>query len=486
MRIVENLQQKIFTRAAFEFAYRIPRIKLEALYKHYAPELMNRFFDIISVQKGLSKVLIDFTTASIQVLFGLILLSFYHPFFIIFSLILIILIYFIFKTTARRGLETSLEESKSKYKVAHWLEEMARNNVTFKLAGETNLPLKRVDEEVEAYVSHREKHFKVLIQQFSLMVGFKVVVATGLLAIGSLLVMEQQMNIGQFVASEIIILLVLTAVEKLILSLETIYDVLTSLEKIAQVTDLDLENEEGILISEYCQDGGLTVDMSRVTFGYPDSEVPIINGLNLKLNANESVLISGETNSGKSTLLHLIAGVYSAQAGYISYNDFPQGNLQPQNLRSVIGDCLMDEQLFEGTVFENIGIGRASATFENVKWAVHNLGLSDFVKSLPLGYDSIIDPEGRKFSKGVIDKLLLARSIADKPKLLLIKDAFQSIRTEEKKQIVDFLLKKDQPWTLVVVSSDNYVAERVDRIVLLEQGQVVAEGNYKQMKDKLF
>jgi ABC-type bacteriocin/lantibiotic exporter with double-glycine peptidase domain len=81
---------------------------------------------------------------------------------------------------------------------------------------------------------------------------------------------------------------------------------------------------------------------------------------------------------------------------------------------------------------------------------------------------------------------LLARSIADKPKLLLIKDAFQSIRTEEKKQIVDFLLKKDQPWTLVVVSSDNYVAERVDRIVLLEQGQVVAEGNYKQMKDKLF
>ncbi|MEO9531245.1 MAG: ATP-binding cassette domain-containing protein [Crocinitomicaceae bacterium] len=485
MRIVENLQQKIFTRAAFEFAYRIPRIKLEALYKYYAPELMNRFFDIISVQKGLAKVLIDFSTASIQVLFGLILLSFYHPFFIIFSLILIILIYVIFKITARRGLETSLAESKSKYKVAHWLEEMARNNVTFKLAGETNLPLERVDEEVEEYVSSREKHFKVLIQQFSLMVGFKVVVATGLLAIGSLLVMEQQMNIGQFVASEIIILLVLGAVEKLILSLETIYDVLTSLEKIAQVTDLELESEEGVLISDHCNDKGLKVDMSNVSFGYPDSELPIINSLNLSFKPKESILISGHNNAGKSTLLHLIAGVYAPSSGYISYNDYPQGNLQAQNLRSVIGDCLMEEQLFEGTVYENIAIGRANATFENVKWAVQNLGLSEFVKSLPQGYDTIIDPEGRKFSKGMIDKLLLARSIADKPKLLLIKDAFQSIRSEEKNQIVDFLLSKDQPWTLAIVSSDAYVAQKVDRIVILEKGSVKVEGNYSQMKDKL-
>ena len=317
------------------------------------------------------------------------------------------------------------------------------------------------------------------------MVGFKVVVATGLLAIGSLLVMEQQMNIGQFVASEIIILLVLGAVEKLILSLETIYDVLTSLEKIAQVTDLELESEGGVLISDHCHDKGLKVDMNNVSFGYPDSELPIINALNLSFNSNESILISGHNNAGKSTLLHLIAGVYAPSSGYIAYNDYPQGNLQPQNLRSVIGDCLMEEQLFEGTVFENIAIGRANATFENVKWAVENLGLSEFVKSLPQGYDTIIDPEGRKFSKGMIDKLLLARSIADKPKLLLIKDAFQSIRSEEKNEIVDFLLSKDQPWTLAIVSSDAYVAQKVDRIVILKKGSVVGEGNYSQMKDKL-
>jgi ABC-type bacteriocin/lantibiotic exporter with double-glycine peptidase domain len=485
MRIVENLQQKIFTRAAFEFAYRIPRIKLEALYKHYAPELMNRFFDIISVQKGLAKILIDFSTASIQVLFGLILLSFYHPFFIIFSLILIILIWVIFKITARRGLETSLSESKSKYKVAHWLEEMARNNITFKLAGRTNLPLERTDQEVEEYIKYREKHFKVLIQQFSLMVGFKVVVALGLLAIGSVLVMQQQMNIGQFVASEIIILMVLGAVEKLILSLETIYDVLTSLEKIAQVTDLELESDEGVQISDFCETGGLRVEMNQVMFGYPDSERFILRGIDLKIDCGDNVLIIGENNSGKSTLLHLIAGVYAPKSGYIAYNDFPQGNLDPENLRSVIGDCLMEEQLFEGTVFDNIALGRDGATFENVKWAVKNLGLAEFIKALPQGYDTIIDPEGRKFSKGMIDKLLLARAIADKPRLLLIKDAFQSVRAEEKKTIVDFLMREDQPWTLVAVSSDDYIARKVDRILLLEEGQIKSSGNYEEMKAKL-
>jgi ABC-type bacteriocin/lantibiotic exporter with double-glycine peptidase domain len=485
MRIVENLQQKIFTRAAFEFAYRIPRIKLEALYKHYAPELMNRFFDIISVQKGLSKILIDFSTASIQVVFGLILLSFYHPFFIIFSLILVALIYAIFKITARRGLETSLAESKSKYKVAHWLEELARNNVTFKLAGETNLPLEKTDVEVESYIGSREKHFKILIQQFSLMVGFKVIVATGLLAIGSILVMEQQMNIGQFVASEIIILMVLSAVEKLIMSLESIYDVLTSLEKIAQVTDLELESDEGVAISELCKDCGMSVELNHVHFKYPESAKNVIRDLSMKIESGKRILISGSNNSGKSTLLHLIAGVYSPTNGSISYNDFPQGNLEPQNLRSVIGDCLMEEQLFEGTVIENIAIGRERATFENIQWAVKNLGLSEFIKSLPLGYNTIIDPEGRKFSKGMIDKLLLARSIADKPKLLLIKDAFQSIRSHEKNRIIDFLLDKSNDWTVVMVSPDEYLAQQVDEIMLMEKGKVIEQGTYQMMKDKI-
>jgi ABC-type bacteriocin/lantibiotic exporter with double-glycine peptidase domain len=471
LKITENLQQKIFTRASFEFAYRIPRIRLEALYKHYAPELMNRFFDIVAIQKGLSKVLIDFSTASIQTLFGLILLSLYHPFFIVYSLVLIILIYSIFKFTAKKGLNTSLKESKEKYAVAHWLEEVARTSVSFKLAGKTDLPMKRTNKLSGSYVNAREKHFKVLKQQYILMVVFKVLVAAGLLIVGSMLVMDQQMNIGQFVAAEIIILLVMGSVEKLILSLETIYDILSSLEKVGQVTDLKLDSDSGIDIQKTSK--GLSIDIEDIDFSYPDQTKRIFKSSSLKIESNERVMIIGDSDSGKTTLLYLITGLYRPQKGSIALNNLPIQNYNPEKLRSIIGDCLMDELLFEGTLLENITMGRPNATMENVMWAIENLELQDFVKSLPLGLNTQFFPEGKQFSKGIIDKIILARSIADKPKLLLIKDAFTSLVGEERNRISDFILSKENNWTVVIASRDEAIKAKVDRVIKTQNQSLI-------------
>ena len=250
MRIIENVQQKIFTRSSFEFAYRFPKIKMSELRSYYPPELANRFFDTLTVQKGLSKILIDFPAAILQIIFGLMLLSFYHPFFIIYGMLLILLIYIVFKFSAQRGLDTSLDESKQKYKVAHWIQEVARSILSFKLSGKTTLALQKNDELVSNYLDAREGHFKVLVQQFIKLIGFKILVTAGLLVIGGFLVLNQEMNIGQFVAAEIIILLVINSVEKLILGLESFYDVLTSIEKIGQVVDKELEAQDGGSISE--------------------------------------------------------------------------------------------------------------------------------------------------------------------------------------------------------------------------------------------
>ncbi|MEN8810972.1 MAG: ATP-binding cassette domain-containing protein, partial [Flavobacteriales bacterium] len=471
LKITEILQQKLFARAAFEFAFRIPNIKMAALYKHYAPELMNRFFDIISVQKGISKILIDFSSASIQVVFGLILLSLYHPFFIIFSLILVILVWAIFQYTAKVGLETSLIESKNKYHVAHWLQELARTNVSFKLAGKTSLPLEVTDKRTESYINARESHFKILVKQYSLLVVFKAIVASGLLVIGSLLVMEQQMNIGQFVAAEIIILLVINSVEKLIVSLETIYDVLTSLEKIGQVTDLELENNEGICILDNLEDNGLKLELNKVSFGYTSDNLSVLSNINVVINPNEKVLLYGDNDSGKSTLMYLMSALYAPSAGFIAYNDLPQGNLKLSTLRNVIGDCLREELLFDGTIYDNIKMGREKATFENIKWAIHNIGLEENIKRLPKGYDTMIDSRGQKFSKGIIDKILLARAIADKPRLLLIKDAFGAISPDERNRIINFLTHKDRCWTLVLASSNEALAPKMEKIIILKEGK---------------
>jgi ABC-type bacteriocin/lantibiotic exporter with double-glycine peptidase domain len=483
LRITETLQQRIFTRAAFEFVYRIPRIRMEALYKHYAPELMNRFFDILGVQKGLSKILIDISAASLQVLFGLILLSLYHPFFMIFSVVLLVSIFLALRMTIRRGLQTSLVESKHKYKVAHWLEEVARVASTFKLAGSTNLPIKRMDKYVRNYVDAREDHFKVLRFQYGLMVAFKAIVALGLLAIGGYLVMEQVLNIGQFVAAEIIILLMITSVEKLVVSLETIYDVLTALEKIGQVMDLELEKDSGRILEKSPENPALEIELNNVSFSYPDTNKKVLRNIELHIKPGERYLISGTNGSGKSSLIHIIAGLYKIQDGSILYQGINIQSYTKDSIRAAIGGCLSDEQLFEGTLAENISLNRPGVTKADVEWAVEKAGLKNWVKTLPLGYDNPLDPVGSKLSRSVVQKILVARGIVDRPGLLLLEYALDQIDYEDRRKIIDFLLEKDNPWTLVSVSNDDYLARNVDKIVLMNNGSIEHIDSYDKLKN---
>jgi len=299
MRITENIQQNIFARAAFEFAYRIPKVKFESIYKHYAPELMNRFFEVLTLQKALSKILMEFSSASLQIIFGLILLSLYHPFFIVFSLLLVVLVYGIIKFTAPKGLKSSLEESKYKYKVASWLEELARTKDSFKLSGNTKLPLEKTDAAVVQYINARENHFSILKTQYILLLAFKVIVALSLLLVGGALVIDQQMNIGQFVAAEIIILLVIGSAEKIIMTLENVYDILTSLEKIGQVTDLELDPTSGSAVIDELNKSAFSVQVNDVSFAYPGRDKLLLKNISFSVNKNELIGITGENGSDK-------------------------------------------------------------------------------------------------------------------------------------------------------------------------------------------
>jgi len=472
LRITENLQQRIFTRAAFEFSYRIPRTKMSELIKHYFPELANRFFDTMTLQKGVSKILIDFSAASIQIIFGLILLSLYHPFFIVFSFILVALLLSIFKLTSKRGLQTSLEESKYKYKVAHWLQEIARTSITFKLAGNTQLHFNKTDKNVEGYLNSREKHFKILLQQYSMLVFFKVVITASLLIVGGWLVMDQHMNIGQFVAAEIIIIMIMNAVEKLILNLEIIYDVLTSIEKIGQVTDLEMENISGSNISEFIDDKGLSIQLLNLKYQYPDENHYTLNNLSVDINSCSTHLLTGKNGSGKSTLLHIMAALLEVKEGVINFNDIPLGNIDVHSLRAITGNCFIQDQIFEGTIEENISLGRENVKLNDTIWATQSVGLDDFIKTLPKGYNTQLNPLGNKLPSNILYKLLLARSIVHRPKLLLIEDVFGKFTPEDRKSILEFLTSKKNGWTLILAASDTQYADYFDHVLFLNNGKI--------------
>ena len=480
LTITENLQQKIFTRSAFEFSYRIPRLQFEAIDKTYLPELVNRFFDTLSVQKGLSKILMDFSTATLQILFGLILLSLYHPFFILFSLLLVLIMYLIFRYTAPKGLRTSLDESSYKYEVVHWLEEQARAMETFKLAGDTDLPLNRTDETVSSYLKQRKAHFKTLMWQYINLAAFKVVIAASLLIIGSLLVINQQMNIGQFVASEIIIILVLASIEKLILSMETIYDVLTAIEKIGSVTDIPLEKDSGTQAEII--DEGLSLDMIDLNYRFPDSKEEVLSNVNLRVSVGEKICISGQSSAGKSLLLQMIAGLYDSFEGSITYNDIPLNNWQKTHLRSITGDSLSKEDIFSGSLEENISLGRPGVSIEDIHKATKIVGLSEFVKSLHQGYETRLLSEGKNLPKTIRLKIMLARSIVANPKLVLLSDSFNHLPRNEKASFLEYILHNK--WTVIAISNDPQVAKLFDRSVVMEKGEIIDDDVHQNHKEK--
>lgn len=240
MTLVEVLQQRIFAKAAFEFAYRLPRIQPDALSGYDPPELMNRFFDVLTLMKGLPKLLIDLTAAAVQILFGIILLSFYHPVFLGFGLFTLLILLSISWIYGPRGIRTSLNESKYKYKVVSYLEDFARDLPRYRHRDDTG-PIDRIDDLVAKYVSHRNDHFRVLKRFFYSAIAFRTLITGGLLILGTSLVINREMTLGQFVAAELVIILISGSVEKLISGIDTVFDMLTAVEKIANVTDLPLE-----------------------------------------------------------------------------------------------------------------------------------------------------------------------------------------------------------------------------------------------------
>ena len=473
IRIIENMQQKIFTRASFEFSYRFPKIKMEELRNYYPPELANRFFDTLTVQKSLAKILVDFPAALLQIIFGLLLLSFYHPFFIIYGLLLILLIYVVFKFTAQRGLQTSLEESQNKYKVAHWIQEIARSILSFKLSGNTTHAIDKNDVLVSSYLEARESHFKILVLQFIQMIGFKVLVTAGLLLIGGLLVLNQEMNIGQFVAAEIIILLVISSVEKLILGLETFYDLLTSLEKLGQVVDKDLESQVGE--KPFREDEGFNVELKDISYNVPGRDKKILDKINLKVTPSCTVLLKGPAGSGKSTLLRLMAGILQPDSGQIFVNEVSLTGVNLNYYRSHLGQSMPEESPFEGTILENLTIGDKSISMERVYWALEKTKLISFVKEQPMGLKTILYPEGKQIPYTVGKKLVLARSILRKPRMLLLKDPLDHFKLEEADEVMEFLTDPANGWALVVVSENERWASKCGRVVLMEDGKIIKE-----------
>jgi ABC-type bacteriocin/lantibiotic exporter with double-glycine peptidase domain len=466
LQVIEKIKQKIFVRFSLEFTDRLPKINIEKLDNEYLPEMVNRYFDSVSLQKGVDKLLVDLPAAIIQVVFGLILLSLYHPVFIAFGILLIITVLAVIRFTSQKGMLAAIDASSYKYGVAAWLQEIARSIKTFKYTKGTSLHMQKTDYMLGGYLNSRTAYFKVLLQQFWSLISFKIIITGAMLTIGSYLLITQQINVGQFIASDIVIIAIIGSIEKLITNLDAVYDALVSVEKLALITEADIEQSGNIELSR--KNEGVEVDFKDVSFSYTEGQ-QVLQGISFSAKPGELLLLKGSSGAGKSTILRLLTGAFTAYEGKILIDQLPVANYSINSLRKETGILLSVQDIFQGTILENLTMGNPEISLDEINHLVRITGLQSYVESSRKGYDSPMMPGGVKLSNQVRKNILLIRALLGHNRLLLLEEPFAHLSNSQKEQVIKYIKEKKRATTLIA-SSDERLSDVSDQVILITNG----------------
>ena len=334
------------------------------------------------------------------------------------------------------------------------------------------LNLKKTDELVSGYLEARTSHFNVLLFQYWTLIGFKILITAAMLVVGSVLLINQQLNIGQFIASEIVILLVLNSVEKLILNLDKVYDVLTSVEKLAKITDMPLDKDGNLLLEE--KNIGLAVSVKDLHFSY--NSIPVLKGININIEPGQKVAITGGEGAGKSSMLRVLTGSYHKYEGNILINSIPLKNYQSDSLRIKTGVLLGKQEIFHGTLLENITMGNVEITPNAIIDLAVQIGLKDFIEQQENGFNTELDPVGKRLSRNVIQKILLLRALVHQPRLLLLEEPWTSLDDDTKNMIKSYLLNK-KDITVLVATNDPAFISKCDLVMVMKDGELISTMN---------
>lgn len=476
MYVVDVLRRRIFVRTAFDIAYRLPRIKAIALEGEYAPELVNRFFDVITVTKSLGKFLLDGISAALVALIGLVLLAVYHPFFLLFDIFLMIFLILLVAVLGRGGLKTSIKESKKKYAVANWLEEIARCQQAFKLNADDNFAFQRLDAIAEEYVRAHRSHFIVIARQVAGSSFFRSVATVGVLGLGGMLVIERQLSLGQLVAAELVIISLLASIEKLITQFEDFYDLLTGLDKLSSITDKEVEEVGG----EHPDFGhsALEVHAENLRFSYPNNHT-VLDAFSLHIPAGARVSIVGENGSGKTTFAELLMGLHETEKGSLRFNGYELRRLSLPALRHAIGTVSRENDVFEGSIEENITMGR-TVSYAQLQRAISVAGMEEDIRLLKKGLATHVLPSGTNLPYGLVRRIVLARCILCNPRLIILDEAFDGVERATKLAIIERLYAQSN-CTILDISHDEDLVRRADIIFTMKNGSIAEQGSLEEL-----
>ncbi len=445
--VVEIIQRRMFARVAADLSFRLPRVQLAALDDHYAPELVNRFFDVMTVQKITAQLLLDGVSVVLSAAVGMAVLAFYHPYLLAFDVVLVLLLFFTMFVLGRGAVTTSIKESKTKYAMASWLEDLARCRTTFRYDGASEFAMERSDQLIFDYLSARKKHFYVLMRQIIFLLLVQALASTALLAIGGWLVITGQLSLGQLVAAELIVAVVVGSFAKLGKHMESFYDLMASVDKLGSLLDLPIERTDGLLSAP----PGAGILVKDVSYSLPDGREALRN-LSLVVSPGERIALSGTSGSGKSLLLDMLFGLREPASGSVNVNGIDPRDLRPDVLRRRVA-LARDVEIFDGTISENIHLERPDISIGDVRAALEVVGLLPLIQKLSHGLDTVLHASGAPLTSSQQRRLMLARAIAGRPELLLVDELLDSMADEEAERILHRLVAPDKGWTIILVTN---------------------------------
>lgn len=411
--LAEKISQRIFVRVVTDFAYRLPRAKQSSLSKHDRAELSNYFFDVLTVQKVLAVLLLDGLSAVLSITSGLLLLALYHPILLAFDLLLLVAVGCLVFVLGRGALATSVKESKSKHKTAAWLDSVARQNVYRSHSG---MELAKIQADVlsQEYLVARKRHFRIVMRQILGGLLIQVVASAGLLLVGGWLVISQQLTLGQLVASELVVSVLLASLFKVVKSFEKFYDLMASLDKLGKVIDLELERDGGQPVPPTSEAAALRlVHVAHQTPTGTSSFPPI----DILLQPGKSLALLGFRDVGRSALADMLYGTQRPEQGQIYLGKHLLQDIRPQDLRRYVA-LVRGVDLIEGTLLENVRLMRPEVSRLAIRRALDAVGLLDYIFTLPEGLHTTI--QDAQLSPLHEQQLMLARALVGQPSLLVI------------------------------------------------------------------
>ena len=463
---VEVLERRVFARVALGMAQQLPHLKFVGFKPRYA----NFFMETVFMQRALSVLLVDLINVIVGGAVGMTILVFYHPYFLLYNALLLAGFTVVFFLMSHGGLKATIDMSHAKYETLHWLQEISYNLLHFKATDSQALLMQRTDELVHSYVETRQTRFGILIRQYLGSVGWQAVAHSGLLATAGWLLSIGQLTLGQLVAAEVVVSGLLLSFDAVIKRMGHIYYFLTGLNELDFLFSLP-KDQASATLSVPLPDPtihGIRLTCKDLAVIHPGMP-PIFEHFNLEVTPGEKIGVYAGTTAAKTALARILAGLEAPTGGVLRYNGVDLRHLDLEAINRCRG-FMIDSQLtlFEGTIEDNIVLGRSYIPYSDVRWALRFTELEEEVDALPQGLKTHIRAPGKILSPTHIMRILLARAILARPQILIFDGILHTMQPSMRETVLRRLCSKDEPWSVIFVSNDPNLTPHIDRRIILD------------------